>query len=235
MSRAWKRVGVMCLLFCSAVGSAARGRADDHGDGAGAIARPAADIAGLYAWMTPGDRFLRLVMTVRPDAPDDAAFDPQLQYAIHVRSGNGLAADGAVQSETLIVCEFDAAGMIVCWAGASEHVSGDPSALDGLRSTSGAFHVFAGRRNDPFFFRRDGFEAARRLLIERAGPPDAAGCPAVDPALGRDLLGAVLSGGDTFAGQNVLAIAMEIDLALVTSGGPVLGIHATTHDRPVAP
>ncbi|TMA23646.1 MAG: DUF4331 domain-containing protein, partial [Deltaproteobacteria bacterium] len=69
---------------------------------------------------------------------------------------SSLSAFGSAAGSTQdIVCTFDAAQKLSCWAG-NEYVSGDASNPAGLASGSGKLRVFAGLRDDPFFFNLHG-------------------------------------------------------------------------------
>lgn len=207
--------------------------AADHIDSPKAVDEPSADINDLYAWMNDDATKLNLVLDVMPFAEEGAQFSDATQYVFHVNSSEGY---GMAQTETQILCQFYAAGMIECWAG-DEYVTGDPSATAGITSESGMLRVFAGLRNDPFFFELDGFRETVKAVV--AAAPDLTfdddGCPDVDDATSATLVGQLMSGvdgaaaSDTFAGANVLSIVVQIDKTLVTGGGPMLGVWASTH------
>ena len=134
---------------------------------------------------------------------------------------------------------FDAAQRITCWAG-DEKVHGDAGAPVGISSASGRLRVFAGLRNDPFFFNLTGFNAATdRVMSALQGTDrDKAGCPSVTPQEANEIAASMRTGNqgslaqDDLARQNVLALVIEIDLKLVTTGGPILAVSASTHKRP---
>ena len=108
-----------------------------------------------------------------------------------------------------------------------------------LASSSGKLRVFAGLRDDPFFFNFAGFNAAVTTVkaVKNSLTFDAHGCPALSAGqvstLGRQLStnpatdgGAAVNG---LAGANVLALAIEIDTSLLTAGGPIVGVWASTN------
>ncbi|MCB9526085.1 MAG: DUF4331 family protein [Myxococcales bacterium] len=213
------------------LGVAAPTWAADHADSPATAAEPLADIADLYAWMTPEADKLNLIITLSPFASVDTQWSDSVIYAFHVNSG---MAYGGEQSETTILCKFYDATNIECWAG-DEYVTGAPSDPAGIASESGALKVFAGLRDDPFFMELAGFQAAVGAVIEAAPNLqfDAAGCPALDEATSAVLVG-LLAGGqdgasDTLAGANTMALVVQVDKALVTGGGPLLGVWASTH------
>lgn len=207
--------------------------AADHIDSPAATADPAADIADLYAWTTDDAEQINLVMTVTPFAGDDAVFSDAVTYAFHVNSSAGY---GETQTETLITCEFYDVDAIECWAG-DEYVVGNPSDEAGIMSDDGGLRVYAGVRNDPFFFELTGFQNAVETVKSAASGLtfDDDGCPAVDTATSELLVGQLQSGtdgapaSDTLAGANVLTLVVQVDADLVTTGGPVLGIWGSTH------
>ena len=142
-------------------------------------------------------------------------------------------------TEVRIICGFDAQQTISCWAGDSEYVTGKADSAQGITSTSGKLKVFAGLRNDPFFFNVAGF-AATVGQVKSAAPTltfDPAGCPKLDMGTSNALVTQLRTdqgGGqakDFFAGTNTLAIVVQVDKALVTPGGPILGLWGSTHSR----
>lgn len=211
--------------------------AADHGDSPAAAREPAADITDLYAWMSADATKLNLVMGVYSDAGSNATFSDAVIYAFSVSSS---AAYGArPQESTRIICKFLADGVKVeCWLG-NDYVVGDPTDPDGIVSDNGGLRVFAGRRDDPFFLEYDGFlntvDAAVDAVAAGAVTADGQGCPLLTPEQGASLRGLLTSGNDgapasnTFAGQSILALVVEVDKELVNSGGPVLGVSANTH------
>jgi len=213
--------------------------AADHRDST-SLAMPAnaaADINDVYAWMTPDSTKVNLAMTVSPFATAGATFSPNTQYVLHVHSG---AAFPATTAEQTIVCEFASATSAQCWAGASDYVSGDPSGAAGMTSANGRLKVFAGLRSDPFFFNLNGFQTAVATVKGAAASLtfDTAGCPALDAATSSVLVGQLQGepgGGaavDDFDGANTLAIVVQVDKAVVTTGGPTLAVWASTHTKP---
>jgi len=223
--------GVAALAMLASTAIAA-----DHGDSAGPVADPAADINDVYAFMnTAGDKVI-LMMTVMPDAGANAAFSDAALYEFHVDAHPGFGM--AAEIHTKVTCWFDAAGEVSCnVAGDAATVSGDASAEAGLENAAGNMKVFTGRRADPFYFNLSGFSSAITFVTANAaallaGAP-ASGCPIVDGATSAaivdDLVAASQVGND-FAGMNVLAITLEIDKALVTdANNEMLSIWARTY------
>jgi len=210
--------------------------AADHIDAPATVADPAADLTDLYAWTSSDASKVNLVMDVLPFATADSKFSDAVQYVFHVNSSTGY---GEAQTETLILCQFDEANAIECWAGSDEHVSGDASAEAGLSSDSGKLKVFAGLRNDPFFMELTGFNETVSIVVGAAGGLsfDDQGCPDVNAETSAALVGQLQSGAggaaasDTLAGANVLSLVIQVDKELLTAGGPILGAWASTNSR----
>jgi hypothetical protein len=231
-SMLWLR-GLLALTVTSVASWAV---AADHRDAPTVKSDPPADINDLYSWVD-GDNVV-LALTVFPQAGADAAFSPDVQYVFHTQSHSAF---GAAGTPVDIICTFDAAKAIQCWAGADEYVTGDASATTGISSASGKFKVFAGLRDDPFFFNLDGFNDTIATVVGAAGGLtfDAAGCPAVDVATSGVLIGKLSTdplstppGGpakDFFAGLNTLAIVITIDKTLVNGGGDIMSVWASTN------
>lgn len=215
------------------VGLASSAFAADHLDSPAASAEPTADITDVYAWMTSDAERVNLVLNVAPDAGDSMSFPTSTVYAFHVNSSEGY---GMAQTETLVRCKFYDENAIECWAG-DEYVVGDPSNPAGITSTSGALRVFAGLRNDPFYFELVGFNETVAAVRAAASSLtfDDDGCPTLDDATSTALVTQLQRGmdgapaSDPFAGQNVLSLVVQLDKDVVTTGGDVLGVWASTH------
>lgn len=211
--------------------------AADHGDSPAAASEPAADITDLYAWMSADAAQLNLVMGVYSDAGPNATFSDAVTYVFSVTSSAAYGAGN--QEPARVLCKFLADGVQVeCWLG-NEYVIGDPTDPAGIVSDNGGMRVFAGRRDDPFFLEYDGFlntvDAAVDAVATGAVTEFDRGCPVLTPEQGGALRGLLTSGNDgarasnTFAGQSILALVVQVDKSLVNSGGPVLGVSASTH------
>lgn len=226
----------LLLLLTAPVALAA-----DHLDGPAASADPTSDITDVFAWTSPDGKSLNLVMDIFPAATAASKFSNTVQYVFHTSShpAFGMPAGGTED----IVCTFDAAQKVSCWAG-SEYVNGDASSTSGI--ASGKLRVYTGLRDDPFFFNLDGFKhAVSDVKATAAGgglpAPDAAGCynlgnpgtsGTIASVLVKDLTHAsngTSAAVDHFAGLNVLAIVLQVDLSVVNKGGPVVGVWASTN------
>jgi hypothetical protein len=208
--------------------------AADHQDGAAVLTDPASDITDVFAWTSSDGTKLNLVMDVFPAATSAAKFSDVVQYVFHTTSTSAYGTPATASED--ILCTFDASQVISCWGG-GEYVHGDASSTAGIASASGKLRVFAGLRDDPFFFNLDGFKATAKAVHDAAGSLtfDAAGCPALDPATSSALVNQLKTapgGGppqDHFKGLNALAIVIQIDKTLVTKGGPTVGVWASTN------
>jgi hypothetical protein len=225
-------VATRWVLTAAAVAMPLASFAADHIDAPAATAEPTADITDVYAWMTEDAEKLNLVMNVHHMAGEDAAFSDAVTYVLHVGSGTAY---GEEQETMEIVCQFYDKNKLECWAG-DEYVVGDASDPDGLESDGGMMRVFAGRRDDPFFFELVGFKETVKLVVDAA--PDLTftdGCPAVDEETSAALVDQLQHGVDgaeasnTFEGSSVLSLVIQVDKALVTGGGPIVGVWGSTH------
>lgn len=237
---AWK-AGVAGLGLSAIIvgGSIAIGA--DHRDSTllGMPANAAADLNDIYAWMSSDAQDLNLALTVQPFAAAGATFSPDVQYVFHVTSQASYGATAV--EETLVICELASPTSAECWVGDEVYLAGDPSAEAGLSDAESRVRVFAGQRNDPFFFNLDGFVATVGIVKGAAGGLtfDAANCPDL-PADTSAALRTQLQNDDPadaevddeFAGANVAALVVTLDKTLVNRGGPILGVWASTHDKP---
>jgi hypothetical protein len=221
---------VFALGLAAASLSAPLAQAADHLDGPNVKKDSSTDIGDLYSWMDSTAQVLNLVMTVNPAADKvTSKFSNSALYVFHI-SAKGSFSDTAQYPEYTVICSFNAASPQIaqCWAGYigdySEYVTGNASAAT-LVSPSGKFKVFAGPRNDPFFFNLAGFNATA-ASIKAAYPgltKDTAGCPTITAATTPNILGvkallaSPLPSMDAFGGQNVLAIVVSLDKSLVTT------------------
>lgn len=211
--------------------------AADHVDGPRASADPAADITDIFAWMSPDASKVYLAMDLVRNATTASRFSDSVQYVFRTSSQPSFGSTD--KSEVDIICEFDAAQIIQCWIGNQDYVTGDASSVSGINSEEGKVKVFAGLRNDPFFFNLSGFRKTAQTVTEAAASLtfDAAGCPALDAATSTALVTQLQSSPegtaatDSFANFNVLAIVLELDKTLLTQNGSILSVAASTHRR----
>lgn len=197
-------------------------RAADHVDGPAVSADPAADIADIFAWTTPDAESVNLVLTIPA-----AVFSDAVQYAFRIESARAYGQAGV---STDVICTFNAMQRVQCWVGDDDYVTGDASSEIGLTSTSGLVKVFAGSRDDPFFFNSTGFNAVRTTVRDVAGDLtfDDAGCPVLDAATSQALIEQLSTGTNTFVGS-ILALVVQVDQRLVTEGGDIIAVWGSTH------
>ncbi|MGO8971414.1 MAG: DUF4331 family protein [Myxococcaceae bacterium] len=216
--------------------------AADHQDGPAATADPSADITDVFAWTSSDATKVNLVMDVFPFATSTAQFSNTVQYVFHTSSQPAYG--GTVGGTVNVICTFDTAQTISCWAG-SEYVTGNANTATGLSSADGKMTVFAGLRADPFFFNLDGFKAVAADVTAAKGSLtfDTNGCPALgsltDPTstasvLVNQLMSAPDGGApvDHFVNATLLAIVVQLDKTILTAGGPVVSVWAATHVTP---
>jgi len=223
-------------LALSVLSAASWAIAADHLDAPAATADPTADITDLYAW-TDGPNVV-FALNVTPLAAVGAKFSDKIQYVVHTESTAGFGAKG---EKTNIICTFDAAQKISCWVGDTGYVTGDATKTDGLVSDDKLIRVFAGLRDDPFFFNLTGFKDTVTTVEGAAGGLtfDPAGCPALNAATSTLLISKLSTdpmstppGGvakDFFAGKNVLAIVLSVDKKLLNAGGATMSAWASTN------
>ncbi len=232
-----KRLAVLAVL---AVGlSFQTTQAADHADGPRASADPAADITDVFAWMSPDAQTLNLVMGLTRNATSASRLSDAVQYVFHTRSAPSFGAPAG--REINVVCTFTKKQRIHVRVEGGENLSvhGDASSESGIESPDGRLKVFAGLRDDPFFFNLAGFRATSRIVAGAASGLtfDAAGCPALDAGTSSALvtqLRTAPGGGpavDNFARFNVQAIVVSLDKSVVTEGGSIVAVWGSTNRR----
>ncbi len=210
--------------------------AADHTDGPLASKDPAADITDVFSWMSADAKKVYLVMDLVRNATTASKFSDSVQYVFHTTSRANFS--GAAGAPENVICTFDAAQKIQCWAGDS-YVTGDASNTAGIASSDGKLRVFAGLRGDPFFFNLSGFRETSRIVAGAASSLtfDPAGCPALDAGTSTALvtqLQRAPGGGapvDGFARFNVLSIALAVDKSVLTKSGPIVGVWGSTNKK----
>src|ERR1043166_3678904 len=144
MKRLW-----LIVLGCFTVAvSCHLARAADHAAGTRVSRDPSADITDVFAWMSPDTQRINLVMDLVRNATTASKFSDSVQYVFHTTSRSNFGASPG--PEVTIICTFNQAQTIQCWAGNDEYVTGDASNTNGIVSDDEKFRVFAGLRNDPF-------------------------------------------------------------------------------------
>jgi hypothetical protein len=214
--------------------------ASDHTDGSQASADPAADITDLFTWTNDANT-LTMIMDVNKAATSTSVFSNAVKYVFHT-TAHGPAAPGGIPTlpillsgtsdpEVDVICTFTGTTLpqtASCWVTSGtttlDYVTGPASMTTPLVSASTNLTVYAGLAADPFFFNLEGFEEVAGTVIGAkaalgaAGAFNAAGCPTL-PMADQQLLVQQLTttdGGtpvDAFAGLNVNAIVVQLDLS----------------------
>lgn len=215
---------LLLALALAAGGAALAGwaRAADHRDSTVLTANPARDIADIYSFRSPGNPAnLVLVMTVSglipPAEASSTFFDPGVLYEWKIDTNGDAVEDLVVQA----FATGSGSNQVMHFRGpVAPEVTGTTSRIpDGdelvqvavsstetpVTETAGGVTVFAGVRDDPFFFDLAQFN---QIVGGNATAFN-------DP------------GTDTFAGTNVLALVFEVPISQVGSSSN-LGIWGTT-------
>lgn len=188
----------VCGLMLGALGVL---YAADHLDPSPRVGSPvgnAADIADLYAWNTTtstatGNLVLALTFAGPLSAADFSA-DRDVLYAIHVDND-----DEGFEADTSIYVRF-AQDSLGRWGVQFSGVPGTAGPVEGRVGSIldlGGAYVYAGVREDPFFFDLQGFQETIQT-----------GNLSFNPAR------------DFFAGGNVSAIVVELPLRALPGNGP---------------
>ena len=180
----------------------AQALAADHIDGSIAAADPAADITDLFAWHdgTSVTAVLNFAGLALPGDP--ATYDADVLYGIHIDTDNDLS-NGATH-DVWVRFGQDSLG---AWGVQVSGLPGTGAPVVGpvehvIQSAGG--RVFAGLRDDPFFFDLTG--------------------------LNNTLATGTISftAGDDFAGSNVTSIVLEMDQNATAMGTTQIQVWATT-------
>ncbi len=234
----WK----LCLIMLSALSVAVvSANAADHEDSPSVRQDPTSDFGDVLAWMSPDAKKLNLLASVVRHATTQSRFSDAALYVFHTRSAPSFG--GTAAAEVNVICSFEGTTTqtISCWAGNTSFVTGDATIPGGLVSGDGKLRVFAGLRNDAFFFNSSGFNATRGLVIDALptlGPTaDAAGCPTVDSGTSAALVNQLMSSPDgspavdAFGNANILVLATQVDKSIVTPGGPIVSVWGSSNRR----
>jgi hypothetical protein len=190
--------------------------ASDHKDGPNTTADQPADITDLYAWhnSTAGTFTTVLDFAGLRNPGQPAIYDPNVLYAIHITSTSPTNPALTTTSEIDFRFAQNAAGG---WGVQAIGVPGSSGPISGTVESNisdGPRMLYAGLRDDPFFFDLDGFHTAVMTGIVTS----------------------MKSTHDTFAGTNVTAIVLQMALSDVTVGNTqtTLSVWASTGRMPEA-
>jgi len=138
-------------------------QAADHRDGPLATGDPAADLNDVYTFINPNDPDELIVIgTIQPDAARNARFSDAVEYHFHFDNG---AANGT----TLVTCTFNDGGNTVLCRGAGDTLYAEGQIEQIVDADE--LRVFAGLRDDPFFFDVAAFNRTRADLAPRFTNP----------------------------------------------------------------
>lgn len=170
--------------------------AADHLDAPKTMANLAADITDVYAWHTGEGKIVAVLnFAGLNEAGLPARFSEDVLYTIHVDKNGDFSSD----FDTLVRFGKDAEGN---WGVQVSGLPGaDPVVTGPVGTTIEAglgLRVWAGLRDDPFFFDLDGF---KKTLMSGTLSFDAT--------------------HDTFAKTNVTSIIVEMSTDAVASAGPI--------------
>jgi hypothetical protein len=198
---------ITTTLLLMALGLATAAQAADHRDSPLAISDPAADINDVYTFVNPRNRHeLIIVGTVLPLANAGSRFSNAVQYRFHIDNGRR-------NGKSTINCTFPKGTRVEC----ALDRPGDNHRYHSFHRANGrigainhglGFRVFAGLRDDPFFFDLDAFNRTKNTLTPSFTDP----------------------GVNFFGSLNTLAIVIGVDSRLLTDHGraPILAVYAST-------
>jgi hypothetical protein len=219
------------------------GRASDHQDSPVTAGRPGADITDPYIFPAPDNPGnVVIVMNVHPLIPSGQGlstfFDPGVVYQMNFDGVNPASPSSNITQSFVIQFVAGTPGAdqpIFVYGPAKPAMSGNTTQLvpqsghGTINSsfTAGHMKVFAGAREDPFFF--DLAQFLKILPDRNAGNSS----PSCLPKIGSGTCpqGFNNPGGDTLKGFNVLSLVVEMprtDL-MAGIGGSTLAFWVTTH------
>ncbi len=243
------------FLGLLALGTTTPAMAADHQDGPAVLTDPTSDINDVFGWMSPDGTKVNLAMTVYPSAPSTAAFSNTVQYVFHLTSSAAFTG-AAKPAETDLICQFSTVGDAECWLGTKDYIKTTKAAIGattGAASMKGSFKIFAGLRDDAFFFNLDGFKAAAAFVAANVATVapllNGQNCPKFVTADQQKISAAIVgqlshatppmgvfpgTGApmDHFKGLNALSIVVQVDKAAVLSGSnSLLSVWGATYKK----
>ena len=236
---------IVALIFAFSLYVHRTVQASDHQDSPVTVARPGADITDPYIFPAPDNpNNVVLVMNVHPLIPGGQGpstfFDPGVVYQMNFDGVSENAHTPASSITQSFVIQFAAGDpgptqKIFVFGPGHPTVTGNQTQLIGMAGqgtinsafTVGHMHVFAGAREDPFFFDLSQF---LKILPDRNGGSSAASCL---PLIGDGTCpqGFNSSGSDTLYHFNVLSFVVELPRAdlIAGCGGPRIAYWVTTN------
>jgi hypothetical protein len=226
-------------LLCAATvcGSVNLVRAADHGDAPNIAGDQAADLGDVYFFLDPNDNTQAvLIMTVRGfivpgESVNFGIFDEKVRYRFGIENSEDAKVDATIDivfslrtadpgptgKEILQIPKAQTAtitlpnGNTFTAPVLNPSLAATPPAQTVTTDSASGVSFFAGEVDDPFFFDIPGF--SRFIASVRNGSAD-------PTQLDR--------GRDTFAGYNILAIALRVPVSLIKGSGNVIGLEAIT-------
>ncbi len=223
-------------------------RGSDHQDSPATLARPGADITDPYIFPSPTNpNNVVVVMDVHPLIPtgqgSSTYLDPGVIYQMNFDGADENAKTPSTSITNFQVMQFVAGPPgpnqpIYFYGPARPSVTGNQAQLVALSGQGtlnksfdiGQMHVFAGAREEPFFFDLAQF---LKILPDRNAGSTAPSCL---PKLGN---GSCPGGfvnpndpnSDTLKGYNVLSLVVELPRSVLIAGcnGPKIAYWVTTH------
>jgi hypothetical protein len=180
--------GIAALLLAVPVFVSMNANASDHTDAPAATNRASADISDLYVWAADGNT--TAIMTVNPLTPAGmmAGYDADVLYGFHFDTN----ADNASDVDIWVRFGQNDAGD---WGMQVTSPGGTMVGAAGELIDDGNSRAWAGTSDDPFFFDFEGYQNTV-----------ANGTLGFDPTR------------DSFAGTNVLSIAIQMPTADIGAG-----------------
>ncbi len=196
-------LAIMALGLLVSAAFASLANAADHRDSSLNVSNPTADINDVFAFRSPTNPDnLVIAISVNPlIVPSDnltrGVFDDGVTYQIHVDL------DGDLIDDATVSIRKDGGSLVLEGLGDPISLEITPPGASAIITEAGPVSLFAGLRDDPFFFDLAGFQG---FLAD----------PQV-PAMGlRDADGGVPV--DAFADTNIMAIVVELPVTVVTGG-----------------
>ena len=188
--------GLLAITGLSSLAIAA-----DHTDSPAAAGDPAVDIADFYAWHTDDKLVAVVTFAGLGEAGASATYDAETLYGIHIDT------DGDNEADQDIWVKFGQNGS-GDWGVQAMGIPGEDGAVvgavEGNIEGAGGSMLYAGLREDPFFFDFEGFGDTLET-------------------------GTLMFDGerDSFAGTNVTAIVVEMDRAAAAGDADSIALWAT--------
>jgi len=223
-------------------------RASDHQDSPATIARPGADITDPYIFPAPRGGGVVVVMNVHPLIPSGQGlstfFDPGVVYQMNFDTTSeniGKFPSHTITRDRVIQFTFGSPGKdqkVLVHGLAAAPTTGTETTLVPVTGsgtinqafTVGSMHVFAGVRQDPFFF--DLAQFLKILPDRNAGNPSHLPSCLPQPLGGNNTCpqGFNNPGNDTLRGFNVLSMVVELPRSMLkSSAGSKIAYWVSTH------